>query len=202
MTWGPNATRERDAEHLDARKPGRASASRVVALVLASFALSLSGCAEDRTPSGSTGSPTVDETRVRVYAAVIRDVIEFRAGPVYAWTELCSSAEGAGFGKDPEACTDSLSSAEQDAISSLLAADVPQLEFVEEAEAIARDIFDHGGAELIRLGTIDEVGGRTQVAASHVCGNLCGSGSVWVVEETEEGWTITGPAPGHGVWIS
>jgi len=201
MTWDPNATHKRDAEHLDARRP-RASASRTVALVLASLTLSLSGCAEDGTPSGSTGSPTVDEARIGVYAAVIRDVIEFRTDPVYVWTELCSSAEGAAFGDDLEACPDSLSSSEQEAIASVLAADVPQLEFVQEAEAIAQDIFDHGGAELVRLGPIEEVEGRTQVAASHVCGNLCGSGSVWVVEETEDGWAITGPAPGHGVWIS
>jgi len=202
MTSDPNATRMRDGGRPHARTAGLAGASRAVALLLATLALPLTACAEAGTLPGTSGSPTVDERRVGIYAGVIRDLIEGPDGPVYVWTELCSGAEGAAFGDDPDSCPDSLTPPEREAIASLLGEDVPLLEFVEEAEPIGQEILERGGAELVGLGPIEEVESRIQVAASHVCGNVCGSGSLWVVEETGEGWAITGPAPGHGVWIS
>jgi len=173
---------------------------RTVVPFLLIFAITLSACAEGGTPSGGSEPPAVDARRIEIYGAVIRDVVEFRDGPVYVWTELCDNADAAASRYSP--CPDSLMAAEQQAIVSLLADEVAELRFIEDTEAAAGDVFDGEGGELVRLGPIEEVDGRIQVPAMHLCGNVCGGGSVWVVEETSDGWAVAGSAPGYGEWIS
>lgn len=159
----------------------------------------LSACAESGTTFDANPSPAVDPRRVEIFAATIRDVIEFKDGPVYVRTEICDNADQAGhFGP----CTDSITAAEQEAIASLLVDEVPEVTFVEDTEAVDEEIFVGANVELVRLGQIEEIEGRIQVAAMHNCGNVCGGGSVWILEERSGGWVVTGSAPGHGEWIS
>lgn len=88
---------------------------------------------------------------------------------------------------------------------------LPNLSFVAETETVAQDMLDGAGAELVRLGPIEElhevVEGdtrfvRIQVPAMHICGGLCGGGSVWEVEQTNDSWEVIGPASGYGEWIA
>ena len=172
---------------------------RRAVLFLSILATTMSACAEVGTPSAGSEPTAVDARRIEIYGAVIRDVVEFGTGPVYVWTELCDNADAAAEHYSP--CPHSLTATEQQAIVSLLAEEVPKLRFIEDAQAVAEEVFE-GGSELVRLGPIQEIEGRVQVPAMHVCGNVCGGGSVWVVEETSEGWVVVGPAPGQGEWIS
>lgn len=173
---------------------------RTVVPFLSIFAIALLACAKGGTPSGGGETPPEDTRRIEIYGAVIRDVVDFRDGPVYVWTELCENADAAASQYSP--CPDSLTAAEQQAIVSLLADDVAELSFIRDTQAVAGDVFDGDGGELVRLGPIERIEGRIQVPAMHLCGNVCGGGSVWVVEETSDGWAVAGSAPGYGEWIS
>lgn len=202
-----------------------ASALCVVASLLAGCVDSEDGRSEPAesatvaAPSGASDPPPIDSRRVSIYSAVIHDVIEYRSGPVFVWTQLCEHADEATahYGSCPE----TLTTPEQDAIVALLAEDVPNLSFVAETETVAQDMLDGAGAELVRLGPIEElhevVEGdtrfvriqvpamhifRIQVPAMHICGGLCGGGSVWEVEQTNDGWEVIGPASGYGEWIA
>lgn len=173
---------------------------RNVKLIVTIGAFALAACANETTPSPIGGQPPqVDERRVEIYAAVIRDVVEFQDVTVYVWTQICEGADGVG---DTAPCPEALTADEQTAVASLLANEISDVRFVDQTEAVAQGIFDGNGGELVRLGPITQVDGRVQVPGSHHCGGLCGGGSIWVVEETGGDWRVTGPAPGHGVWIS
>lgn len=147
---------------------------------------------------GVTESGTADSRTVSIYAAVIRDVIEFRNRPVFVWTQLCEDADAAAAHYGP--CPEALTPLEQEAIVALLASDVPNLSFVAETETVDQDIFDNIGAEVVRLGPIEELRKvverderdvRIQVPAMHICGGKCGGGSVWVVKQNNDGWEVT-----------
>jgi hypothetical protein len=176
----------------------------ILALSIAVLLASLAACA-DRGPGAGGGEPGstssgLDERRLSIYEAAIRSQIEFRDEKVWIFDRICTDAEGPGDG-DGE-CPDAFSPAEQDALLRALA-DMPSVRFVEDTEALTQRIFDgkeHG--QIVRVGPIVEGDGRVELAASHYCGGLCGGGSVWLVERDEDGWMVTGPVPGHGVWVS
>lgn len=169
-------------------------------LVFAAVAV-LAGCARGQgTAPGGDGSSGVaaDPRRLAIYEAVIRDQVEWTGETVWIFERLCADAEGPDV-RGP--CPESFTQAERSALSDALA-DLGRIRFVSQAEPIVDRIFDEGGGFLVRAGPIDGDGDRVEVPASHYCGGLCGGGSLWVVERTGEGWDVTGPVPGHGVWIS
>lgn len=174
-----------------------------LALSTAVLLVSLAACADPGPSAGGrpvSTSPGLDARRLGIYEAAIRNQIEFKNEKVWIFDRICSDAEGTGGGQGE--CLDTFTPAEQDELLRALA-DVPSVRFVEDTDALTRWIFDgreHG--QIIRVGPILERDGHIEVAASHYCGGLCGGGSVWLVEPDEDGWTVDGPAPGHGVWIS
>jgi len=157
--------------------------------------------AEDEPSPGSLAgdeSPAaIDERRLGIYEAVIRSLVEWKDGPVYVYERLCADA---GSPSEHASCPGAFSVEEQRALTDALA-DL-SVTFVADDRPVVEEIFDGGGGDLIRVGPIAEEDGEVQVPGSHYCGGLCGGGSVWVVEETDAGWKVTGPAPGEGVWIS
>jgi hypothetical protein len=175
----------------------------ILALSIVALVIPLAACA-DRSGRGGgepgSTSSSLDERRLGIYEAAIRNQIEFTNENVWILERICTDADGADGGHGE--CADAFSPAEQDALLRALV-DVPEVRFVEHTEALTQRIFEgkeHG--QIVRVGPIVERDGRVEVAASHYCGGLCGGGSVWVVERGEDGWTVTGPAPGHGVSIS
>ncbi len=171
---------------------------RVAVLVLV-LAVAAVACGRNLEPAApGDGGDGVDQRKIAIYEAVIRAQVEFKEDPVYIYTRLCEKAGDPGGKQD---CPDALSPEEQDALLTALS-DYSPLAFVSETGDITDRILGGEGGQLIHLGPIAEVDGRIQVPGSHYCGGLCGGGSTWVVEETAEGWEVTGPAPGEGVWMS
>ncbi len=173
-------------------------AHAVAALALAAVVCGRVGGAVEGTPAPAEGGE-VDGRRVAIYEAVIRHEVKFPDQPVAIDIRLCDDAGSPGAGGS---CPGAFTSAEQEALLERLA-DLPSVEFVEDVETVVDRIFQGGGGQLVRLGPIiEKKGDEVWVPGSHYCGGLCGGGSVWVVEETDRGWEVTGPAPGAGVWIS
>jgi hypothetical protein len=177
----------------------------ILTLSIAVLLLPLAACADRRPDSdGAIGArrvPVEGHRRLRIYDAVIRSQIEFRNERVWIFDRICPNAGRGRAGGGDGRCPEEFSPAEQDALLEALT-DVPSVQFVDTGRLTER-IFDgkeHG--QIVRVGPIVERGGRVEVPASHYCGGLCGGGSVWSVERGEDGWTVTGPAPGHGAWVS
>ena len=150
-------------------------------------------------PPGASGSGL---DRVGIYAAVASSVIEFRDETIWIWTSLCPNAG------EPEEVRltdcEELTADEQEALAASL--ENLKVRFVDDPQEISDRIFGGQavGDELVKLGPIELVDGRIQVPGSHYCGGLCAGGSVWVVEHdgSTGAWTVTGTAPGAGIWIS
>jgi hypothetical protein len=173
---------------------------------IAVLLLPLAACTNGR-PGSQGGDPSSassgpDQYRLRIYEAVIRSQIEFGDQRVWVLDRICPNAGRGGAGGGHGKCPEAFSPGEQDALLEALT-DVPTVRFVHDTRPLTQRIFDgrrHG--QIVRVGPIVERGGRVEVPASHYCGGLCGGGSVWSVERDEDGWTVTGPAPGHGAWVS
>ena len=155
-----------------------------------------------RGASGATGAAGSELDRIGVYAAVASSVIEFRDETIWIWTRLCPNAEGPEQVRETDC--EELRADDQEALAASLG-DL-RVRFVDDPQEISDRIFGEraAGDELVKLGPIELVEGRIQVPGSHYCGGLCGGGSVWVVEQdgSTGAWTVTGTAPGAGIWIS
>jgi hypothetical protein len=173
---------------------------RRTSIALVAF-LAAAACARAATPAGGTApSPSIDPQRLGIYEAVIRDQIEFKSEHVWIYEQICNDAEGPSSGHG--SCPDLFSDDEQAALLAALS-DVPDVEFVSDTADLTDRIFNGDIAgQIVRVGPIVERDGGFEVAASHYCGGLCGGGSTWLVRQAGDGWEVTGPAPGHGVWIS
>ena len=169
-------------------------------IVLVGFLIA-TACAKPTAAAGGSGpSPSIDPERLGIYEAVIRNQIEFKGQHVWIYDQICEDAEGPGRSKGP--CPDAFSQDEQEALLQALS-DVPRIEFVSETDALTDRIFKGDATgQIIRVGPIVEREGDVEVAASHHCGGLCGGGSTWLVQQADDGWRVSGPAPGHGAWIS
>jgi hypothetical protein len=169
-------------------------------IVLAAFLIA-TACAKPAAPGAGSGpSPSIDAERLGIYEAVIRSQIEFDEERVWIYDRICEGAEGPGSAEGT--CPDAFSPDEQQALLQALS-DVPHVEFVSGTDALTDRIFNgEVTGQIIRVGPIVERDDDVEVAGSHYCGGLCGGGSVWLVREAGDGWEVTGPAPGHGTWIS
>jgi hypothetical protein len=54
----------------------------------------------------------------------------------------------------------------------------------------------------ILLGPTVEKPDGLRVEGGSVCGGLCGSGAVYVLEATEDGYEVTGKDDAYGSWIA
>jgi hypothetical protein len=73
-------------------------------------------------------------------------------------------------------------------------ADLPNVRFVKNADAVTRRIFKGRieGAGLIEVGPIEGSGDRVEVPGQAYCGGLCGHWMTLVVERRAGGWSVTG----------
>lgn len=112
---------------------------------------------------------------------------------MYVNAQLCLGEETA------KNCPDRLSEDEQAAIEA--AFPNRKVHFIEGTD-VGGDRVLNSEAQVAWLGPPMVAKGRIQVVGSEVCGGLCGHGSVWLVEETNGQWQVTGTAPGYGSWIA
>jgi hypothetical protein len=156
------------------------------------------------TPPGTSTGPThptpdpgvplgASEHRLPILIAVLHSIVDDEGVPLYINSQLCLGDETA------KNCPDRLSEDEQAAI----AATLPDREvhFTEGTDVGGDRVFS-GEAQVAWLGPpmVADVG--IQVVGSEVCGGLCGHGSVWLVEQKNGEWEVTGTAPGYGTWIA
>jgi hypothetical protein len=136
--------------------------------------------------------------RVAVYEATIRYLARQpdAGGRIVVSDRICAVI-------DHGPCDDELSPEELEALRSRLT-DLGQVELVPAA-----DIEHPPATEQMRsprtyitLGPVTDGSEGTRVQAGTWCGNVCGVGAVYVVERTDDGFTITGTDPSYPVWVS
>ena len=168
-------------------------------LVFTILALALVACSDAAPPptggSGTTGgtpTPELDEQRLGVYSALIEELVgaepmDWRR--VYVLTGLCADAADP---MGPKACDDSLSEAERAALRERLA--IERLRFIDDPTPLYDDDWMQGPPReiVLTLGPIVERAGEIRVGASYGCGGLCGSGTTYVLEESEGDWSVVG----------
>jgi hypothetical protein len=172
---------------------------RRIPFALVIVAVLLAACAE---PSllpgggGSSPSPTPSETspRVAIYETMIRHLVDPKgAQPIYVMTKVC------GMLMKPETeCPDPLSIEEQEALLPRLA-DLGDVQFRDEHDPPLP--MDEPIQEIL-LGPIVHKLDGLRVEGGSVCGGLCGTGSVFVLVETEGGYEVTGIDHSYGTWIA
>lgn len=170
----------------------RISFALVVAVLLAA-------CAESSlVPGGSSTSPspTPSETspRVAIYETMIRHLVDPKgAQPIYVTTKVCGMLM-----KAKTECPDPLSIEEQEALLPMLD-DLGDIEFRDEGDPPLP--LDEPIQEIL-LGPIVHKLDGLRVEGGSVCGGLCGTGSVYVLDETGGGYQVTGIDHTYGTWIA
>ena len=176
--------------------------SRLFGLLVAPVVLAACDGGDAAAPSPSGPTETVDRRRVEIYSTLIRQLVELRDVPIYVRSRLCENANDLGA---PEGCTDRLTSEEQGAIAAALEGQ-HHIVFVSDLDQLESDLPASGGTDLthevVLLGPIEGDGDTVEVPGSHVCGGLCGGGSVWVLVRADRVWEVEGPAPGEGIWVA
>ena len=162
------------------------------------FALVLTACADKPAPGPANGpaEPQLDQARMGIYEGLARELVgteKIEWKKIVIVSELCANAGGA---EAPKGCDDSLTAAEQTDLAQRLADLGPPISFVEDPTPLYDDEWMSGAPETIvlRLGTITDHGAGVEVGASFGCGGLCGSGTTYLLEETETAgdWEVTG----------
>ena len=166
-------------------------------LVFTLLSLSLAACADPTTArhptaKGAGTAPEVDERRLGVYTSLIFELvgaepIEWQR--VYVVTALCDDAADP---MGPEACDDSLTRAERNALRERL--DLEHLRFIDDPARLYDEEWMQGVPNeiVLRLGPIVERAGKVRVGASFGCGGLCGGGSTYVLQERDGRWSVVG----------
>lgn len=162
------------------------------------FALVLTACADEPAPGPASGpaEPQLDQTRMGIYEGLARELVgteKIEWKKIVIVSELCANAGGA---EAPKGCDDALSADEQTDLSQRLADLGPPISFVEDPTPLYDDEWMSGPPETIvlRLGTISDHGAGVEVGGSFGCGGLCGSGTTYLLEESETAgtWEVTG----------
>jgi hypothetical protein len=142
-------------------------------------------------------SPAVDERRVGVYEAMIRELVDPRADGkvIYVNSKLCSYLGTRG--DDLGRCPDLIAPDEQRVLVDRLI-DLGPVEFV--------DAFGVGRVEspVTLLGPIIDSPDGLRVEGGYWCGPLCAGGSMYVVElvGSGSGYEVVGTDDSYGSWIS
>jgi hypothetical protein len=183
---------------------------RTALLLLVSVVLV--ACAEDPPPTGSgpTGPASwpapsaepIEAARIDIYESLARELVGAEAVEwkrIVIVSELC---ENAGEPRQMRGCDDILSTAEQDELAGRLDDLAPTISFTEDPTSLYDEEWFNGAPEIIvlRLGTIEEKDDGVEVGGSFGCGGLCGSGTTYLLERTDDGWEVVGTT-GPG-WIA
>jgi len=143
---------------------------------------------------GSDRSASSDSSRrVEVYETLIRHLADPEGSqPIYVLSDLCAQL------MEPEVtCSDRLSREEQEELGMRLR-DLGDIVFrAEDDPAFADEPFQE-----ILLGPIVEKPDGLRVEGGSVCGGLCGSGAVYVLVATHDGYQVMGTDDSYGSWIS
>ena len=142
--------------------------------------------------TGGTPAPELDEQRLGVYSALIEELVGRADGlaRVYVLTGLCADAADP---MGPKACDDSLSEAERAALRERLA--IEHLRFIDDPTPLYDDDWMQGRrGEIVssRSGRSWSEPVRSGSGASYGCGGLCGSGDMYVLEESGGDWSVVG----------
>lgn len=172
-------------------------------LLLVTASAILVACAEDPAPIAPAASrePTVDpidEARPEIYESLTRELLEVEKlewDEIVVLTELCeAAAEPAA----PAVCEAPLSPAEQEDLAARLDDLDTPVSFVDD---LGEDVFsERVHTIVVMLGPIDETEAGVEVGGGYICGGLCGSGTTYLLEDSDDGWEVTGTT--GPMWIA
>jgi hypothetical protein len=112
--------------------------------------------------------------------------------PIYVLTDLCFQLM-----RGEPRCPDDLTPEEQQALGEGLH---------DPGDIVFRSMDDPGSAsdefQEVVLGPIVESPNGLLVEGGNVCGGVCGSGAVDIVDATEDGYEVTGTDDTYGEWIA
>jgi hypothetical protein len=113
--------------------------------------------------------------------------------PVYVVSDLCFNLM-----RDPPTCPDRLSHEEQQELGVRLQ-DLGEIVFRRDdgPGPSPDELFQ----EIVLGPIVDEPGGL-RVEGGTVCGGICGSGAVYVLEATDGGYEVTGTDDTYGRWVA
>lgn len=173
---------------------------RSIRLICAALCvLWLSACADpqvagDADPT-SPSSATAALGRADAYEALIRYLADPEREPIYVSPRLCFQL------MEPDmSCPDHLSPAEQAELSQRLA-DLGHVRFTSE-DGHGPEPGKDEPYQLITLGPVQEKPDGLRVEGGTVCGGLCGTGSVYILVASDDGYTVTGADESYGSWIA
>jgi hypothetical protein len=170
------------------------------------LALVVTACADKPAPGpgSAPAEPQLDQTRMGIYEGLARELVgteQIEWKKIVIVSQLCADAGGAGI---PKGCDDALTAAEQADLAQRLADLGPPISFVEDPRPLYDDEWMSGAPEIIvlRLGMITDHGAGVEVGGSFGCGGLCGSGTTYLLVETEAvgEWEVTGTT--GSAWIA
>ncbi|MEO8293309.1 MAG: hypothetical protein ABI635_09230 [Actinomycetota bacterium] len=178
------------------------------------FAVLLGACANTATPgpgadsSGSDAPSLAPEVadRLDAYEAVIRHLVgseQVDWETIYIMERICANA---GDGAEAKGCDEVFTATDQEEITTRLADLGAPIRFVhdyEEADPHGRIVDGREHSVFVWLGPVAAgPEGSLEVPGSMQCGGLCGTGSVWKLEQRQGTWAVVGSAEGAGVWIA
>jgi hypothetical protein len=139
-------------------------------------------------------TPSESSRRLEVYEAMIRHLADPDGSqPIFVLSELCMQL------MEPEmTCPDDLTASEQRELEARLS-DLGDVEFRPHGNPGVPP--DEEFQEVL-LGPIVERPDGLRVEGGVVCGGLCGSGAVYILVPTEEGYEVTGTDDSYGSWIA
>jgi hypothetical protein len=163
------------------------------------LAVLLAACADASAPggggSGSEPPPTTESSpRLDAYESLIRYLADPKGPqPIYISSKLCAELM-----KSDVICPDNLSQEEQQELG-LRLQDIGDVVFVanDDPGPPPDEMFQR-----ILLGPIVEKPDGLRVEGGTICGGLCGTGSVYVLVATDDGYEVTGIDDSYGTWIS
>jgi hypothetical protein len=131
--------------------------------------------------------------RSEVYEVLIRHLVNPKGTqPIYVLTDLCFQLM-----RGEHRCPDDLTPEEQQALSEGLQ---------DLGDIVFRSMDDPGPPseefQEVVLGPIVESPNGLLVEGGNVCGGVCGSGAVYIVVATENGYKVTGTDDKYGQWIA
>jgi hypothetical protein len=151
-----------------------------------------SGCSDGNPQS----PPTSVSRRIGVYEAMIRQLAgdhkDVGSGTIWVSDQLCSMlADASG-----DSCSGRITPAEQEELIVRLA-DLGRIRFIQDGRPSLTGDFHE-----ILLGPIIEKPDGLRVEGGSLCGNLCGTGRMYILLPTETGYEVTGTDDTYGTWVS
>lgn len=147
------------------------------------------------TEASVSPTPPTSTQRLEIYEALIRHLADPDGPqPIYVLSDLCVDL----MESEPR-CPDRLTREEQRELAARLQ-EMGELEFRTGDDD--PDPLREQGYQEILLGPIVERPDGVRVEGGSVCGGLCGSGAVYVLVPTEDGYRVTGTDDAYGAWIA